>query len=112
FASEADLKIPPLDQVQFNVQGSNVGGVLLLYMGLGVCVLGMLFGWFQYTQTKALPVHSSMKEVSNLIWETCKTYLFQQGKFLSGLWILIAVCMGYYFGVLQGMPVNHVILIL
>lgn len=111
-ASEADLKIPPLTQVYFNVHGSSVSGVLLLYIGLVVCVLGMLFGWFQYTQTKALPVHSSMKEVSNLIWETCKTYLFQQGKYLAMLWVLIAVCMGYYFKSLQGMPAGNVGMIL
>jgi K(+)-stimulated pyrophosphate-energized sodium pump len=111
-ASEADLKIPELRQVTFNIHGSSIGGLTLLYGGLVVCLLGMLFGWFQYVQTKALQVHSSMSEVSNLIWETCKTYLFQQGKFLAMLWILIAACMTYYFKVLQGMPAGAVVLIL
>src|SRR6185503_1003141 len=54
----------------------------------------------QYKQTKALPVHESMGNVSNIIWETCKTYLFTQGKFLAILWMLIAACMVYYFGFL------------
>jgi K(+)-stimulated pyrophosphate-energized sodium pump len=53
-------------------------------------------------QTKALPVHESMGDVSNSIWETCKTYLFTQGKFLAILWLLIAACMVYYFKVLEG----------
>lgn len=110
--SEADLKIPELKQVQFNIQGSNVSGLGLLYVGLVVCILAVLFGVFQYVQTRALKVHSSMSEVSNLIWETCKTYLFQQGKFLAFLWILIAACMTYYFKVLQEMPGSSVVLIL
>src|SRR4051812_18679837 len=100
-ASEADLKIPDLQTVNFDVRGATVHGLTLLYAGLGVCVLAMLFGWMQYKQTKALDVHSSMQNVSNLIWETCKTYLFQQGKFLVILWVLIAACMAYYFKVLQ-----------
>ena len=112
FASEADLKIPDLKTVSFDVQGNSVNGMLLLYIGLGVCVLGILFGWVQYLQTKAMEVHASMRAVSNLIWETCKTYLFQQGKFLLLLWILIAACIGYYFKVLQALPIGNVILIL
>ncbi len=111
-ASEADLKIPELRQVTFNAGGSTLNGLTLLYLGLAVCVLGILFGWVQYVQTKALKVHSSMQSVSNLIWETCKTYLFQQGKFLVMLWVLIALCMSYYFKVLQDMPVGNVVLIL
>src|SRR5688572_885345 len=112
FGSEANLKIPELGQVRFDVHGTSVSGVMLLYAGLVVCLLGILFGWMQYVQTKALKVHSSMSQVSNLIWETCKTYLFQQGKFLVMLWILIAVCMVYYFKGLLAMPVGNVVLIL
>lgn len=112
FGSEADLKIPDLGTVSFDVQGSSVSGRSLLYIGLMVCVLGIIFGWVQYGQTKAMDVHASMRAVSNLIWETCKTYLFQQGKFLMILWVLIAACMGYYFKVLQNMPAGNVILIL
>src|SRR5205807_9731669 len=66
----------------------------------------------QYKQTKALPVHESMARVSNTIWETCKTYLFTQGKFLMILWLLIAACMVYYFLGLQHEAFGKVILIL
>jgi K(+)-stimulated pyrophosphate-energized sodium pump len=111
-ASEADIKIPELQQVQFQIQGGSISGISLLYMGLVICVLGVLFGMYQYVQTKALKVHGSMKEVSNLIWETCKTYLFQQGKYLAMLWVLIAISMTYYFGWLQDMSAAHVIMIL
>src|SRR4029077_2784319 len=76
-------------------------GVTLMYLGLLICILGAVFGLVQYKQTKALPVHRSMADVSNTIWETCKTYLFTQGKFLAILWVLIAACMIYYFGFLS-----------
>jgi K(+)-stimulated pyrophosphate-energized sodium pump len=72
----------------------------------------MIFGVLQYLQTKNLPAHKAMLDVSQTIWETCKTYLFQQGKFLVALWILIAICMIYYFGVLQGKVVSDIIIIL
>jgi K(+)-stimulated pyrophosphate-energized sodium pump len=111
-ASEADLKIPDLRQVTFDASGTTISGMTLLYGGLVVCILGMIFGWVQYVQTKALKVHAAMQSVSNLIWETCKTYLFQQGKFLVMLWILIALCMGYYFKFLLEMPTGNVLLIL
>ncbi|MES1194760.1 MAG: hypothetical protein ABUL65_02625, partial [Opitutus sp.] len=62
-------------------------------IGLAVCVVATIYGWMQYLQTKNLQVHSSMAAVSQIIWETCKTYLFQQGKFLAVLWVLIAICM-------------------
>jgi K(+)-stimulated pyrophosphate-energized sodium pump len=96
-AGEADIKIPPLDKVNFGA----VSGMAILYAGLVVCALGAAFGVLQYKQTKALPVHPRMSEVSNIIWETCKTYLFTQGKFLVVLWVLIAACMTYYFGFLS-----------
>src|SRR6185312_15298008 len=92
--------------------GRTVYGTTLLYAGLVVCVLGIIFGWVQYLQCKKLDVHASMRAVSNVIWETCKTYLVQQGKFLAGLWILIAFCIGYYFLVLQKLPAGNVLVIL
>ena len=111
YASEADLKIPKLDSVTFQSLGG-VSGHTLMLLGLVVCVLGGLFGLMEYTKTKSLPVHKSMAAVSNTIWETCKTYLFNQGKFLAILWLLIAACMVYYFGVLQSNSVTHVLVIL
>jgi len=100
FASEAEIKIPPLNEVSFTIFGTAVSGIHLMWGGLLICFIGMIFGWIQYQQTKSLPVHDSMAKVSNSIWETCKTYLFTQGKFLAILWILIAACMVYYFGFL------------
>ena len=100
FAGEADIKIPDLTQISF--MGGSLGGLTILNVGLVICAIGMIFGWLQYNQTKNLPAHQAMLDVSNTIWETCKTYLFQQGKFLAGLWILIAICMVYYFGGLAG----------
>jgi K(+)-stimulated pyrophosphate-energized sodium pump len=109
-ASEADIKIPDLRTVSF-FDGS-LSGINVLMIGLVVCVLGTIYGWVQYLQTKNLQVHSSMSAVSQIIWETCKTYLFQQGKFLAALWVLIAVCMIYYFGTLSHMSAGHVVAIL
>src|SRR5687768_3227838 len=111
-ASEADLKIPDMGEVRFDVQGNSVSGLSFMYAGIVVCLLGMVFGWVQYIQTKRLDAHRSMQEVSNLIWETCKTYLFQQGKFLAVLWLLIAACIAYYFLILQKLPVGSVVMIL
>jgi len=110
FAGEADIKIPDLTQVAF--MGGSLGGLTILNIGLLVCVVGMIFGWFQYIQTKNLPSHQAMLDVSDTIWETCKTYLFQQGKFLAGLWVLIAICIVYYFVGLQGNTIGAVMLIL
>jgi K(+)-stimulated pyrophosphate-energized sodium pump len=111
FASEADIPIPPLDTVRFAGLGG-ITGPVLMYIGIVICGIGALFGLMQYKQTKALDVHESMAKVSHTIWETCKTYLFTQGKFLAILWVLIASCMVYYFKVLQGNSVNHVVVIL
>src|SRR5882762_9630502 len=111
YASEADIHIPDLTQVKFPGLGG-VSGVTLMYFGLLICVLGAVFGLVQYKQTKALPVHASMGNVSNTIWETCKTYLFTQGKFLAILWTLIAVCMVYYFMGLQHKSLSDMIMIL
>jgi K(+)-stimulated pyrophosphate-energized sodium pump len=99
-ASEANIRIPDLTQVSFDGLGG-IGGVTLMYLGIALCMIGAVFGLIQYKQTKALPVHASMGKVSNIIWETCKTYLVQQGKFLGILWLLIAACIIYYFGFLS-----------
>ncbi len=98
FASELDLKLPTLlsDQRQ------------LLFIGLGVCVLGMLFGLVMFQRVKGLPAHQSMLDVSAIIYETCKTYLLQQGRLLMVLEAFIAVCIVYYFGVLQHMAAMRV----
>ncbi len=109
-AGEADIKLPDLTQVSF--LGGSLAGLTILNFGLIICAIGMAFGIMQYVQTKNLPAHKAMLDVSQTIWETCKTYLFQQGKFLIALWILIAVCMVYYFGVLQGKAASDIIIIL
>jgi len=111
FAGEADIKIPDLTHVTFDGLGG-VSGLTLMYLGIAICAIGAAFGLVQYTTTKALQVHSSMASVSHMIWETCKTYLFTQGKFLAILWVLIGGCMVYYFGVLSHNTVAHVIIIL
>jgi K(+)-stimulated pyrophosphate-energized sodium pump len=102
FASEADLKIPVFSGDQR----------MQLMIGLGVCVLGLLFGLYQYARVKKYRAHQSMLDVSDIIFETCKTYLIQQGKFLAILFVIIAACVGFYFGYLQSMSVPHVALIL
>ncbi|HBF34250.1 TPA: sodium-translocating pyrophosphatase [Candidatus Sumerlaeota bacterium] len=109
-ASEADIKLPDLGAVMFF--GGAIRGVVLLWLGLIVCAIGLAFGLFQYAQIDKAPAHKSMQDVSEIIWETCKTYLFQQGKFLAMLWILIGACMAYYFGKLSGMSVLNVGVIL
>ncbi|HVZ66145.1 MAG TPA: sodium-translocating pyrophosphatase [Lacunisphaera sp.] len=111
FAGEADIHIPDLTAVRFDGLGG-VSGLTLMYLGIAICAIGAAFGLVQYSQTKALPVHSSMGSVSHMIWETCKTYLVQQGKFLAILWVLIAACIVYYFIGLQGNSLPHVLVIL
>jgi K(+)-stimulated pyrophosphate-energized sodium pump len=111
FASESDIVIPDLTTVKFGGLGG-ISGVALMYFGIVICLIGAVFGLVQYQQTKALPVHASMAKVSNTIWETCKTYLFTQGKFLAILWLLIAACMLYYFMGLQHKAIGNVIIIL
>ena len=105
---EAALVLPPLDLV--DVGGYN--GRTLLMAGIGISILGMLFGLVILTQLKNMPVHRSMREVSELIYETCKTYLIQQGKFLAILEVFIAVIIVLYFGVLSGMDAMRVGIIL
>ena len=110
-AGENDIIVPDLTKVKFEGLGG-VSGATLMYIGLVICLIGAIFGLVQYKQTKSLPVHKSMADVSNTIWETCKTYLFTQGRFLAILWVLIAICMIYYFKVLQGNPLGNVLVIL
>jgi K(+)-stimulated pyrophosphate-energized sodium pump len=97
---EASLVLPDLSQVEF----SGIDGHTLLTGGLVVCALGLLFGLMVFTQTKNLPVHESMREVSELIYETCKTYLLTQGKFIMLLWVFIAVIISAYYGWLAPVP--------
>ncbi len=99
--SEANITLPNLKAIRFDIFGWDAGGYDLMYIGLVVCAIGLLFGLVQYAQVKRLPVHKSMAAVSDTIWETCKTYLLQQGKFLMLLWVLVGICVAYYFGGLQ-----------
>jgi K(+)-stimulated pyrophosphate-energized sodium pump len=97
---EASLKLPDLSSVQF----LGIDGHKLLMIGILFCIFGLLFGLAIYTRLKNLPVHRAMREISELIYETCKTYLITQGKFLLLLWIFIAVVIVLYFGVLAPVP--------
>src|SRR5271166_2092963 len=101
-AGEANLQLPDLSSVSFlGMTGHN-----LLLVGLLFCVFGLVFGLAIYMQLKNAPVHRSMLEISELIYETCKTYLITQGKFILVLWVFIAVIISLYFGVLA--PVGNV----
>ena len=111
-AGEADIQIPDLRLVNFNVAGSPVQGLTLLYWGLIVCLFGVAFALFQYLQVRKLPVHRLMSQVSHTIWETCKTYLLQQGKFLTVLWAAVACCMAYYFIGLEQKSLGHLGIVL
>ncbi|MCX5804336.1 MAG: sodium/proton-translocating pyrophosphatase, partial [Proteobacteria bacterium] len=112
FAGEADIVLPDLTKVAFTILGGTIGGVSIMYFGLLICIVGLVFSIIQYNQTKNLPAHKSMLDVSDIIWETCKSYLAQQGKFLIILWILIAICIVYYFGGLQHVSFGNILLIL
>ncbi|HNW73034.1 MAG TPA: sodium-translocating pyrophosphatase [Bacteroidales bacterium] len=101
-ASEADLKIPELTGHQNN----------LLLFGFLICFFGLLFGLYQFRKVKKLRAHQSMLDVAKIIFETCKTYLVQQGKFLSILFVIIGLCIAFYFGYLQENTFGGVLLIL
>src|SRR4030042_5879014 len=101
-ASEAELEIPVLTQGQNTV----------LMIGLLICALGMAFGAYEYVKVKKFPAHKSMLDVADIIFQTCKTYLIQQGKLLIILEIFIGICIAYYFGFLQHTPVEGVLIIL
>ena len=96
YAGESDLVIPDLGSVTF----MGIKGSYLLMGGLLICALGLVFGGMIYRELKNLPVHASMREISELIYETCKTYLVTQGKFLLILWAFIGAIMVWYFGFL------------
>jgi K(+)-stimulated pyrophosphate-energized sodium pump len=97
---EASLQLPDLSSVNF----LGFDGHKLLMIGLLFCFFGLMFGLAIYVQLKNLPVHRSMREISELIYETCKTYLTTQGKFLVVLWIFIAIVILAYFGWLAPVP--------
>lgn len=102
YGSEADLIIPELSPSQNN----------MLLFGFLICFFGLLFGLYQFVKVKKLKAHQSMLDVSKVIFETCKTYLIQQGKFLILLFVFIALCIGFYFGFLQHTSPGGVLLII
>ncbi len=105
---EAALKLPDLSSVSF----LGVDGHRLLMVGLLFCLFGLGFGLAIYMRLKNLPVHRAMREISELIYETCKTYLITQGKFLMLLWVFIATIIAVYFGVLRHFEIPRVLIIL
>lgn len=104
-ASEADLVVPNIGEVHPEYFNYLVAGII-------VSVLGLLWGLKAFLDIKKIEAHKCMKEIGNVIFETCKTYLIQQGKFLIALEALIAVCIAFYFGYLQHMPLQNVLIIL
>jgi len=109
YASEADLLLPDLHSQSFL---GGIPGDTLLMWGLAICLFGMIFGVVQYIGIRKLPVHSAMREISELIYETCKTYLVTQGKFILVLWVLIGAIIVAYFGWLRQMETVKVASIL
>jgi K(+)-stimulated pyrophosphate-energized sodium pump len=106
---EANLVLPDLDQVTFL---NGINGHNLLLFGIVICVLGLGFGLAMYMNLQRMPVHRAMREISELIYATCKTYLTTQGKFILLLEAFIAVVIILYFGVLSGMEPFRVVIIL
>lgn len=110
FGSEVGLILPDLYDSNtatfFGMPGST-----LLWIGFVICLLGMVFGIVQFMNIRKLPVHKAMLEISELIYETCKTYLITQGKFLAILWAFVAVIIVVYFGVLVHTPAFQVVII-
>src|SRR5215471_18122126 len=106
---EANLKLPDLRSATF-LNGTN--GHTLLMFGLIISALGLVFGLMIFVRLRNMPVHAAMREVSELIFETCKTYLMTQGKFLLLLEAFIAVIIVFYFGFLQGFEAYKVAIIL
>jgi len=105
---EANLVLPDLSSVSF----LGLPGSSLLAIGLLVCVAGLAFGVAIATRLKNLPVHQAMRDISELIYATCKTYLLTQAKFIAILWAFIAVIIVAYFGVFQGLPLGELAVIL
>ena len=110
-ASEIDLHIPSLN-VAFNIFGTTITGSDILLAGMGVCILGMLFGLYEFIRIKNLPAHQAMLNVAETIYTTCKTYMKQQAKLLLVLECFIAVCIFYYFFYLNAVPLMKVLNIL
>ncbi len=106
--SEFDLALPDLSQVQM----LGMDGHTLLLGGILICFLGLLFGLVTSNQLKNLPVHEEMRKVSELIYETCKTYLFTQLKFIGVLWAFIGAVIIAYFGLMYGKGIGEITLIL
>jgi K(+)-stimulated pyrophosphate-energized sodium pump len=107
---EASLKLPDLSSVSF-LNGA-IDGHRLLLIGILFCIFGLGFGMVIYMRLKNLPVHRSMREISELIYETCKTYLITQGRFILFLWVFIAVIITLYFGWLKPVPGKSIALTL
>lgn len=105
--SEAQLVLPDFHQVKF----LGMSGWNILAIGLAVSAIGLLFGLLKYQKLKNLPVHAAMREISELIYSTCKTYLKTQAKFIFQLWILIAAIIVVYFAVLERVPSGKVLAI-
>ena len=110
-ASEIDLKIPSLD-VEYNIFGYSILGSQILLYGLSICVLGMLFGLYEFVKIKNMPAHKLMLNISSLIYATCKTYMKQQAKLLVLLEVFIAACIFYYFYYLNATSLPMVLNIL
>ena len=106
--SEFDLVLPDLSSIEM----LGTSGHTLLLGGIVVCILGLLFGMVSYTQLKRLPVHAAMREISELIYETCKTYLFTQIKFIGVLWVFIGAVIVAYFGFIHHKPLGELAMIL
>src|SRR5215467_6567669 len=106
---EVNLVVPDLSRVTFL---NGISGPTLLMGGLLIALLGMVFGLVIYRKLRNLPVHSSMRDISELIYETCKTYLLTQGRFLMILEIFIGAAIIFYFGFLQHLELTSVIVIL
>ncbi len=111
WASEADLKIPEL-LTSYTIFGMELTGSAILKFGILVCLLGFLYGCIEFLRIKSLPVHRSMAEVSHLIYETCKSYLLEQGKLLVLLEVFIGACIYLYFFGLEGFSFGKTTLIL
>ena len=110
-ASEIDLKVPMLD-VDYTLFGFATNGAQILTYGLGICVLGLIFGLYEFIKIKKMPAHESMLNISNLIYETCKTYMKQQARLLFILELFIAICIFYYFFYLNHTPIEKVLTVL
>lgn len=105
---EANLKLPDLDLVSFG----GISGRLLLMLGLLICLGGIVFGVISLLSLRRLPVHASMREISELIYETCKAYLIQQGRFLLMLWLFIGAVIFIYFQFLAGLGISRTLIVL